>query len=131
MVIVAMKMKQAIGLDIVDSVRISNLLNKYGNRFVRKILAKDEQALFEKRPDRSAFLAGRFAAKEAAIKALGSYIIRRPALGEICILPDSSGQPILSFGKILSEQLTGVSSLISISHEKTHAVAVVLLTGGK
>lgn len=123
-------MKQAIGLDIVDSTRISNLLEKYGNRFVRKILAENERAIFENRADGSAFLAGRFAAKEAAIKALGSYIANRPALGELCILPDTTGQPVLSFGKSLSHKLTGVSCLVSISHEKTHAVAVVLLTGG-
>ena len=125
-----LEMKQAIGIDIVDSARVSNLLKKYGNRFVRRILADDEQAIFERRPDGSAFLAGRFAAKEAAIKALGSYIAKRPALGELCILPDESGQPVLSFGENLSHKMTGISSLVSISHEKTHAVAVVLLTGG-
>ena len=122
-------MKQSIGIDIVDIRRISDLLNKYGERFIHRLLCDEEEAILKERVDRSRFLAGRFAAKEAAIKALGSYISDRPAFRLLRVLSDKSGQPRLEFDGELSETLSTVSTLVSISHEKTHAVAVVLLTG--
>lgn len=123
------ELKQSIGIDIVDVGRISDLLNKYGERFIHRLLSGEEEAILRGRIDRSRFLAGRFAAKEAAIKALGSYISDRPAFQSLKVLSDNTGQPRLEFGGELSETLRSVSTLVSISHEKTHAVAVVLLTG--
>lgn len=124
------EMKQSIGIDIVEIGRISDLLSKYGERFIHRVLCREEEAILRGRIDRSRFLAGRFAAKEATIKALGLYITDRPPLRLLRVLSDESGQPRLEFGGELSETLRSVSTLVSISHEKTHAVAVVLLTGG-
>jgi len=124
------ELKQSIGIDIVDVGRISDLLSKYGERFIHRLLSGEEEAILRGRIDRSRFLAGRFAAKEAAIKALGLYITDRPSFRSLKVLSDVSGQPRLEFGGELSETLRSVSTLVSISHERTHAVAVVLLMGG-
>jgi len=123
------KIKQSIGVDIVDVGRVAGILDRFGERFINRLLCDEEQFILKGRKDRADFLAGRFAAKEATIKALGTYISDRPAFPLMKVLATKSGQPELVFGGHLSESLRRVSTLISISHEKTHAVAVVLLTG--
>ena len=99
----------AVGLDVVATERISRILERFGERFVNRLLGPEERELFDKRVDRVALLAGRFAAKEAAIKAFGRFLSVRPQFVSIQILPDSGGQPHLRLHLFDSRRLIGQS----------------------
>ncbi|OLA84653.1 MAG: holo-[acyl-carrier-protein] synthase [Desulfovibrio piger] len=108
-----------LGMDLTDIGRMERALQRHGTRFAARILAPAEQeACPELRP---AFVAGRWAAKEAAVKALGCHIE---------ILPTPTGKPELRFtGPALERaRQLGVRHIhVSITHERTTAAAVVVL----
>lgn len=123
-------MIKSIGLDIVEISRIQSDIEKYGNRFVHRILGADELDMYFKRKDKSQFLSGRFAAKEAVIKALGRYLTDKPTFPEIQILNDSTGQPELYLTETLSKTILD-RCFISITHEKSVAAAVAIFSEEK
>lgn len=119
-------MVKSIGLDLTEIERIDRDLRKYGERFSRKILGPSELELFLKKRNKAQFLAGRFAAKEAVIKALGYYLTDRPPLTEIQIVNDATGQPQLQLSERILNKIPGHRSLISITHDKHYAAAVAV-----
>jgi holo-[acyl-carrier protein] synthase len=121
-------MVTAIGVDIVDVARIRRLIDRHGERFLVRVLGEQELALVRGRGDTAQFVAGRFAAKEAVVKALGKYLVERPAWSRIEILPDSSGQPVVRYPQSVMKRLASVRTLVSISHEKMYAVATAILS---
>ena len=121
-------MADSIGIDIVDLVRIQRLLEKYGDRFVSRMLGAKERAQYDRRADKVAFLAGRFACKEALIKALGAYMSDRPAYRTIQIVNDGSGRPQAQFSPQVQDILRHVSTQVSISHDRTSAVAMAIIS---
>ncbi|MBI5267300.1 MAG: holo-ACP synthase [candidate division Zixibacteria bacterium] len=118
----------AIGVDIVEVARIRHLMERYGSKFVSRVLGHEEMALLRTRRDAAQFVAGRFAAKEALIKAFGTYLTDRPAFPQIEILADGAGRPSVACRFPLSPALASVQMLVSISHEKSHAVAMAILS---
>jgi holo-[acyl-carrier protein] synthase len=116
----------SIGLDIVEIARIEKDVERFGSRFVERILGGKELALFEKRQDQTLFLAGRFAAKEAVVKALGRYLTNRPPLHQLQIINDDSGQPRLELPDDVETKLKGAHCLLSITHERSYAAAVAI-----
>lgn len=104
-----------IGIDIVEIKRIGKLLTKYGDKFLKRVFSRREIELYYRHKRRVSFLAGRFAAKEAVIKALGRYIPwnRIEVLGE--------GKPYV--------EVDGIESPphVSISHTKDFAIAVAII----
>ena len=120
-------MVTAIGLDLVEIERIARDIDRFGPRFVNRILSPAERRLGRDRLDQAQFLAGRFAAKEAAVKALGRYLDRRPPWSALEILPDTSGQPHLHLPDPWRSHLGNVGCLLSITHEKKYAAAVAVL----
>lgn len=123
----AADMVTAVGIDLVDAARVRRVLERFGDRFVRRLLGPEEQQQLAVRRDRAAYVAGRFAAKEAAIKALGRYLTERPSWRELQVVNERDGTPRLRWGASLSARLGHLTPLLSISHEKSHAVAIVLL----
>jgi holo-[acyl-carrier protein] synthase len=119
-------MVTSLGTDIVEITRVKNALERFGERFLKRILGPQERPVFEQRRDRYTFLAGRFAAKEAAVKALGQYLDRRPPYSTLQIVNDDSGRPHLVFPEEISARLSGVNCFVSISHSRHSAVAVVI-----
>jgi holo-[acyl-carrier protein] synthase len=120
-----------IGIDIVDISRINNLMQKYGKRFLERVFSLDETSYCMKRYDFDACLAGRFAVKEAAFKALSAGRSSGVSFKDITIdMIDGAPQLTLS-GKAheLSQSLGVVKHHVSISHDKGCAVAVVILEG--
>ncbi|RME27092.1 MAG: holo-[acyl-carrier-protein] synthase, partial [Candidatus Zixiibacteriota bacterium] len=115
-------------IDLVETERIAGLLNRFGERFEARILGREERRLLSSRVDRAAFVAGRFAAKEAAIKALGRYLQRRPAWRELTIVNDAGGMPHLRWADKWQQPLASVEAMVSIAHERSHAIAIVMLT---
>jgi holo-[acyl-carrier protein] synthase len=120
-------MIRSVGIDLAETERIRKLMERYGDRFLRRLLGPQEFELYRGRHDRHQFVSGRFAAKEAAIKALGRFLTVRPPLHEIQIVNDNTGQPELLWPGHLDARLHEVQAQVSIAHERSHAVAVVVL----
>lgn len=121
---------KGIGTDIVSINRIKTVYEKQGERFMNRVLTKDEQALFVKRKYSMSFLANRFAAKEAIAKALGTGIAKGVNFVDIEILPDDLGSPIAALSNVAQERLLNIGAStvhISISDEVNYAVAFAVL----
>jgi holo-[acyl-carrier protein] synthase len=119
----------AVGVDLVEQQRLVRTWERFGNRFLHKVFTATELAQAHGRIER---LAGRFAAKEACAKALGTGIgqIRWHDI-EIIRLP--SGKPGLRLHGAAVERarLLGLSAFdVSISDTHEHALAVVVGVGG-
>lgn len=110
-----------LGTDIVEISRIQSALNN-NQQFAEKILSPDELMLFREMSENRQFefLAGRFCAKEAYSKALGTGI-GKIKFTDISILPNKKGAPIIKSGPIVE----GV--IVSISHTQHYATATVLM----
>ena len=121
-------MVESIGIDIAEVARFEKLVKRYGDRLVRRILGSREMEIYLRRHDRAEFLAGRFAAKEAVVKALGKFLTERPALSALEIVNDPSGRPKLSLPELLEGQFRRIDFQISISHEKNFAIALAICT---
>ena len=116
------------GLDIVEIPRIERVYRRYGARFFEKILTKVELGIMPVNP--VTFLAGRFAAKEAAVKALGTGFSGGISFSDIEIINNRFGAPVLSFtgtAKKVFSSLGGKAIFISITHERSLACAMVIL----
>lgn len=120
---------RGLGTDVVEIARIASQLNK-SQRLAQRVLTTTELAIFttHKFPER--FLAKRFAAKEAAVKALGTGIGNGVSFQDVEVVNLTSGQPTLVFsGKFaeLCEEQAINNSFISISDEQHYAMATVVL----
>lgn len=118
----------AVGIDLVEINRIENAINRFGRRFVMRILGEKELGAFDARNDKAAFLAGRFAAKEAVIKSLGRFLQARPSYASLEILNDKSGNPVLSGKNEVDSVFLKRTCLLSISHERHYATALAVIT---
>ncbi len=114
-----------IGIDIIEIERIKNSLKRFAGHFEEKIFTLDEINYCRSKADPSKHYAGRFAVKEAVMKSLGRGMGQSIDWKDIEVLNKKSGQPVLQIkgkGKVLFDQLKLKEILISISHEKSHAV---------
>lgn len=119
-----------IGVDIVQLDRMEQALNRFGDRFARRVLAPSEWPDYEAAGRPAAFLAKRFAAKEAFGKALGTGIRAPASFHEIRVERDALGKPSFRFGTALGawlEQRGFDRHHLSISDERIAAVAMVVL----
>ncbi len=121
-------MVTAIGVDIVETARVERLVRVYGDRFINRILGSREKEILDRRQDRVQYLAGRFACKEAIIKALGNYLVDRPAYSQIEIVSGPNGIPQTVFSREVNDRVGTARTLVSISHEKNHAVAMAVIS---
>ncbi len=112
-----------IGCDIVAISRIEKIYRRHGKAFLDKFLNLQEQNLIKS----SANIAGFWAAKEAASKALGVGITKECGFLDIQILKDSKNAPHLSFSSQVLKNFHIHSSSLSISHDGGFAIAVVVL----
>ena len=121
-------MKLATGVDLIEIDRIEEVISRHGKHYLERIYTPAE---LEQCGKRSESLAGRFAAKEAAVKALGSGI-GEVAWKEVEILGDEQNAPIITLhgaAKQKAEELGLVNWSVSISHSQSHSVAVVVAIG--
>ena len=117
-------------IDIVEIERIKNSVEKYGDHFLNKVFTENEKAYCCSKKVPFSSLAGRFAAKEAALKALGTGLQNGIGWQMIEIINDALGKPNLHlYGKAkqLTESLNASKFHVSISHCKSNAVAQVIL----
>jgi holo-[acyl-carrier protein] synthase len=125
-----MVMIAGIGVDIVEHDRIAQIHDRYGEKFARRILDDIELDEYRKAPSQVRLLAKRFAAKEAASKALGTGFSDGIALSMICVRHDGNGRPLLemSAGAAAYASKLGVAvQWLSISDEQNYSVAMVVL----
>jgi holo-[acyl-carrier protein] synthase len=118
-----------LGTDVVEIARIANQLNK-SQRLAERVLTPTEMHTFKAHKFPERFLAKRFAAKEAAVKALGTGIGSGVSFQHVEVVNLSSGQPTLVFsGRFaeLCEEYNISRSFISISDEQHYAMATVVL----
>jgi holo-[acyl-carrier protein] synthase len=119
-----------IGIDIIEVGRIEASYEKFGDRFLKRILLEGEIAycLSHKKP--GPFLAARFAAKEAISKAFGTGIGTQLSWQDMEVMRRPSGEPYVVLhgnGQKLLAERGGRVVLISLSHTQEHATAVAIL----
>jgi holo-[acyl-carrier protein] synthase len=117
-----------IGNDIIEISRIREVMGRQGQRFLDRVFTKKEQQYCLKHKEPERHFAGRFAAKEAIAKALGSGLKDGLSWLDIEILNDSQGKPVATLSPAISERLNKPQILLSISHCKEYATAVALLS---
>ena len=123
-------MLYGVGTDIVRVSRMQENIERYGDKFSRKILTSNELDDYNNTARPAHFLAKRFAAKEAAAKAMGIGFSRGMSLRDIGVNHDDNGKPVLEYfsrAKELLRELGIGESYISIADEDDHAVAFVTL----
>ncbi|GAE28893.1 holo-ACP synthase [Alkalihalobacillus hemicellulosilyticus] len=115
-------MIKGIGIDIVEIERIEQIVNRK-SKFATKILTEKEHELYQTLKDKRQleFLAGRFAAKEAFVKAVGTGISKQYSWHDITIMREESGKPVM--------EVKGVEGHLhlSISHSRSYAIAQVII----
>lgn len=118
------------GVDIVEIERIQHLLERFGERFLRRTYSNAERAYCASRPLPEQHYAARFAAKEAFVKAIGTGFTQKVVWRDIGVVNEPSGQPILVVNgraREIMNSLGATAAYVSLSHSKSHAVAVVVL----
>ncbi len=119
-----------IGTDIVRVARMESDLTRYGEKFAERILTDSELEEFRRSNARARFLARRFAAKEAAAKAMGTGFRDGLSLRHIGVGHDALGKPQLEFSDraLAFVQEKGITTVhVSLADEEDNAVAFVTL----
>jgi holo-[acyl-carrier protein] synthase len=121
-----------LGLDATDIPRIAATLDRYGDRFTRRIFTDAEVAYCMRRRDPSIHFAGRFASKEAAMKALGTGHSQGVLWRDVEVVRQPGGPPQLRLHGGAARRFArigGHSSQLTITHSDTLAFAQVIILG--
>ena len=119
-----------LGVDLCPVDRIERILDRHGGLFTERVFTETEQAYAGQHRTQGERLAARFAAKEAAIKALGAPKGLR--WRDMAVSNDESGAPHLNLSgraKARAEEMGVARTMLSLSHAGGMAVAVVILEG--
>jgi holo-[acyl-carrier protein] synthase len=118
-----------LGIDATDIPRIAATLERYGERFITRIFTDGEIAYCRRRREPAIHFAGRFAAKEAAMKALGTGHSQNVLWRDVEVVR-RGGPPQLQFHGGAARRFAAIgaqSSLLTITHSETLALAQVLI----
>lgn len=121
-----------VGIDIVEVPRVSASHQRFGDRFLTRILRPGEIAYCLAYRNPALHLAARFAAKEAIAKAFGTGIGAHLGWQDMEIARHASGQPYVLLhdrGQALLEARGGRTVHVSLSHTETYAAAVAVVEG--
>ena len=119
-----------VGTDLIEIARVERVLARFGERFARRILCEPEFRRFRAHRKPAAYLAKRFAAKEAFTKALGTGIHAPANWHGVWVKNLPSGKPVLEFSEALRallEKRQISTSHLSLADERGMAVATVIL----
>ena len=120
------------GVDVIECPRLKKMLTHHGDRLLQRVFTPHEQAYCQQHKERMQHLAGRFAAKEAVLKALGTGMRGQMKWTDVQIANDDLGKPeiVLSGESAAVAERMGVTRvLISIAHTREHAVASAIALG--
>jgi holo-[acyl-carrier protein] synthase len=123
-----------LGTDIVEIVRIGEMIDRHGEAFLNRIYTQEEIRYCQKRKHCNEAFAGRWAAKEAVMKALGTGFIRGIGWQDIEILAEKSGKPFVNIQGGAGEHAKKIGVeriLITISHCRAYATATAIGVGSK
>jgi holo-[acyl-carrier protein] synthase len=118
-----------IGMDATDIPRVASIIERYGDRFTRRVFTEGEIEYCTRRREPAVHFAGRFAAKEAAMKALGTGYSQE-VLWQTIEVVRHGGPPRLVFHDGAARRLAAIGggeTLLTITHSQTLALAQVLL----
>jgi holo-[acyl-carrier protein] synthase len=118
------------GIDLIECARIAKVFTSHGQRFLDRILTRAEQQRMSAFKDPVPFIAGRFAAKEAILKVVGTGWRGQIAWTDMEILPDALGRPVATLSGETARQAEGLGIrriLLSITH--TGSLAAASATG--
>jgi holo-[acyl-carrier protein] synthase len=121
-----------IGVDLVECARIQHSLDRFGDRFLRRVFTDGEIEYSTSMKFPARHLAARFAAKEAVSKAFGTGIGKAMGWRDIDVRKKPSGEPylvLLGDAETLAKSRGITSALITLSHTDNHAMAVVVMEG--
>lgn len=122
-------MMLTVGTDIIEIDRILAAIEKRGKTFLDRLFTEEEQRYCDDYRDqkrRAASYAGRFAAKEAVVKALGTGFGKEVSWHDITISRTVKGKPIATLSSTIQKQFPGIKLEISISHCRNYATAVAI-----
>jgi holo-[acyl-carrier protein] synthase len=118
------------GIDLIEVQRIAASHEKFGDRFVQRVLLPSEIAYCLQHKNPAPFIAARFAAKEAISKAFGTGIGAQLGWHDMEVGRKESGEPFVILhekGKLLLQQRGGRIVHLSLSHTQQHASAIAIL----
>lgn len=126
-----MDVMKGIGTDIIECERIDRMLHRHSDHFMKRVFTEGEIRYCSDRKSSDQHFAGRWAAKEAVLKAIGTGWIAGIAWTDVEIINEAGGRPVVRLrggaAKVAEEKgITGV--LISISHCKLYATAFAVAT---
>lgn len=122
-----------VGTDIVAVARIAAALERRGEALAERLLHPDELALWRQKKEQVAWLAKRFAAKEALLKALGTGLAKGISWQDMVVLPNALGRPTVTWlaqAEAYLQQLAPSASIrthLSISDEQDQVVAFAVI----
>jgi holo-[acyl-carrier protein] synthase len=119
-----------IGIDLVSIDRLRGVLDRYGARFLERVLTADERTYCERHRDPTPQVAARFAAKEAVLKALGTGLSRGIRWQDVEVRREGDAPPRIHLSGRAAEESAalGVGRIhLSLSHDHGSAVAMVIL----
>ena len=118
------------GIDIAEVPRIAASIERFGNRFLQRIFTEGEIRYCESKANRVERYAARFAAKEAAMKAIGTGWNHGVAWRDVEVCREPGGRPTLTFYRKAAEfaaKLGARHVALSLTHTAEHAIAQVIL----
>ena len=121
-----------LGTDIVEIVRIGKMIERHGELFLNRIYTEEEIRYCQRRKESYEHFSGRWAAKEAVMKALGTGFIRGISWQDIEVASHKSGQPAIRLYAGARERARSLEIddiLISISHCRAYATATAIGIG--
>ena len=119
-----------VGTDLIEVARVERVWNRFGEHFAARVLMADELALFAESTNKVRFLAMRFAAKEAIVKAMGTGFASGMWVRDVGTVPNELGQPQVIYsarGAAMCEKLGIGSGFLSLTDEAGLILAFAVL----
>ena len=123
-----------IGTDITECLRIARMIERHGELFIDRVYTPEEVRYCQSRRQSTQHFTGRWAAKEAVLKALGTGWRRGISWRDVEIRNEPGGRPVVALRgglRDLVQQLGVAELLVSISHCRSHATAYAIALGGE
>lgn len=120
-----------LGTDIVEISRVRSMIERHGNAFLERCFTDAERAYADKHRDGTTRYAGRWAAKEAVVKVLGTGFVKGITFHDVEVLPEPSGRPVVTLSgeaRDIADNMGITQILVTISHADEYATATAIAT---
>lgn len=121
-----------LGTDIIEITRIGEMIERHGEHFLQRVYTEQEIRYCQKRKEAMQHFAGRWAAKEAVMKTLGTGFLKGVGWRTIEVTALTSGQPVITLSggaKDYAGRIGVEDVLITISHCRNYATATAIAIG--